>query len=442
MLARPRLVGQKYFRGETGDRHTMLIRKTGYHRIIGAATAALLASVAPSYAADLGGDCCADLEERIAELEATTARKGNRKVSVQVSGQIHTGVLFYDDGDESGALVTDQDNTASRFRFIGSAKINPEWSAGFWLEVEVDVSASNLVTQFNDDVVGAGGALNLRQANWWIESKQLGRITVGQGSPANDDIILADAAGAGPAAFADQLIGNALFFRLGNGVLTDLSSNLVTGGSLDTARRNVVRYDSPIFQGAKFVASFGEDDFWDVAIWYANKLGDVKIVGGIGYAQDTDGFNTDLKIEEFKGSISVLHEPSGLFGSFAFVNRQPALNNVETLEYYYFNGGVVVPKLVPIGKTVFYGEYANGQGFGSSAATATDPAAIAGTFDVGNVLDAELSVYGFGVVQHIPAAEMEIYALYKNFELDARTAGGSLDLDDIDIVYTGARIRF
>jgi hypothetical protein len=27
--------------------------------------------------ADLGGDCCADLEERVAELEATTVRKGN-----------------------------------------------------------------------------------------------------------------------------------------------------------------------------------------------------------------------------------------------------------------------------------------------------------------------------------------------------------------------------
>ena len=33
-------------------------------------------------AADLGGDCCADLEERVAELEATTARKGNRKMSL------------------------------------------------------------------------------------------------------------------------------------------------------------------------------------------------------------------------------------------------------------------------------------------------------------------------------------------------------------------------
>lgn len=407
--------------------------------IIGASIAALLASFAPAFAADLGGDCCADLEERVAELEATAARKGNRKVSLTVSGQVHTGVLFFDDGDESNAYITDNDNTSTRFRFLGNAKISADVTAGFLIEVETQVSDSNLVTQLNDD---NSTGLAIRHSAWWLESKQLGRITVGQTSPANDDIILADAAGAGPAAFADQLIGNALFFRLGNGVLTDLSSNLVTGGSLDTARRNLVRYDSPIFQGAKFVASFGEDDFWDVAIWYANKLGDLKIVGGIGYAQDTDGFNTDLKIEEFKGSLSVLHEPTGLFGSFAFVNRQPALNNVETLEYYYFNGGVVVPKLVPIGKTVFYGEYANGQGFGSSAATATNPAAAAGTFDVGNVLDAELSIYGFGVVQHIPAAEMEIYALYKNFELDARTAGGNLDLDEIDIVYTGARIRF
>ncbi len=424
----------------------MLTKRTGYHRIIGAATAALLASVAPSYAADLGGDCCADLEERIAELEATTARKGNRKVSVQVSGQIHTGVLFFDDGDESNALVTDQDNTASRFRFIGSAKINPEWSAGFWLEVEVDVSASNLVTQFNDDVVGAGGALNLRQANWWIESKQLGRITVGQGSPANDDIILADAAGAGPAAFADQLIGNALFFRQSNGVITNLSSNIVTGGSLDTARRNLVRYDSPIFQGAKFVASWGEDDFWDVAIWYANKLGDFKIVGGIGYSQDTDGFAPSLRTEEFKGSISILHEPSGLFGSFAFDRREPARVH-EALDYYYFNGGIVVPKLLPVGKTVFYGEYANGQGFGGQnpGGNAGNNPGAANGFTSGIVLDAELTIWGFGVVQHIPAAEMEIYALYKTFDLDARvTFGGvrNLDLDSIDIVYTGARIKF
>ncbi len=51
-------------------------------------------------AADLGGNCCADLEERIAELEATTARKGNRKVSLTVSGWVTEQVMWWDDGNE------------------------------------------------------------------------------------------------------------------------------------------------------------------------------------------------------------------------------------------------------------------------------------------------------------------------------------------------------
>ena len=41
----------------------------------------MLGTSVSAQAADQGGDCCADLEERVAELEATTARKGNRKVS-------------------------------------------------------------------------------------------------------------------------------------------------------------------------------------------------------------------------------------------------------------------------------------------------------------------------------------------------------------------------
>ncbi len=47
-----------------------------------------MVSLPSANAADLGGNCCADLEERVAELEATTARKGNRKVSLTVSGWV------------------------------------------------------------------------------------------------------------------------------------------------------------------------------------------------------------------------------------------------------------------------------------------------------------------------------------------------------------------
>ena len=71
---------------------------TTFSRISMAAVAALVVGVSSANAADLGGNCCADLEERIAELEATTARKGTRKVSLTISGQISQELLFWDDG--------------------------------------------------------------------------------------------------------------------------------------------------------------------------------------------------------------------------------------------------------------------------------------------------------------------------------------------------------
>ena len=77
-------------------------------------------------AADLGGNCCADLEERIAELEATTARKGNRKVSLTVSGWVGQQVTWWDDGSESNVYVHDLGSTlGSHVKFTGQATIMP-----------------------------------------------------------------------------------------------------------------------------------------------------------------------------------------------------------------------------------------------------------------------------------------------------------------------------
>jgi hypothetical protein len=52
-----------------------------------AAVAGLFRTAVTARAADLGGDCCADLEQRVAELEAATVRKAG-KVSVTVSGYL------------------------------------------------------------------------------------------------------------------------------------------------------------------------------------------------------------------------------------------------------------------------------------------------------------------------------------------------------------------
>jgi hypothetical protein len=68
-------------------------------------------------AADLGGDCCADLEERVAELEATTARKGNRKMSLTITGQVNRIVTWYDDSKSSMTYYgLDNTNSSSRSR--------------------------------------------------------------------------------------------------------------------------------------------------------------------------------------------------------------------------------------------------------------------------------------------------------------------------------------
>ena len=65
----------------------------------------LCAVAASAQAADLGGDCCADLEERVAELEATTARKGNRKVKLMISGYVAQEITWWDDGGESNVYL-------------------------------------------------------------------------------------------------------------------------------------------------------------------------------------------------------------------------------------------------------------------------------------------------------------------------------------------------
>src|SRR2546423_15518968 len=104
-----------------------LVKSTS--RLALAAAAGLLVggvAMPSAKAADLGGDCCADLEERVAELEATTARKGNRKMSLTITGQVNRIVLFWDDGHASRTYYgLDNTNSSSRFTLLGSARVNP-----------------------------------------------------------------------------------------------------------------------------------------------------------------------------------------------------------------------------------------------------------------------------------------------------------------------------
>ena len=105
-------------------------------------------------AADLGGDCCADLEERVAELEATTARKGNRKMSLTITGQVHRMVCAGTTTAQASTTYYGLDNTnsSSRFIFLGSARVTPNVSMGFEIMIEIEAGGtSSKVNQFDED---------------------------------------------------------------------------------------------------------------------------------------------------------------------------------------------------------------------------------------------------------------------------------------------------
>ena len=271
------------------------LKKTTSRFAVAAAAGLFLGgiSVSPAQAADLGGDCCADLEERVAELEATTVRKGNRRVSVTLSGQVNRLLMFWDDGDESDVYEVDNNNSSTRVNLTGSATIRPGWSAGFRFIWELEGTDSSAVNQLNDDGGTDGdGALEVREANWWIRSDRLGQITLGRHQPATDNIILLDLGGGGGGSNDVRLIGGGMFLRQvgtpGTAGLFVSTRMIEFFPGLDTDRREGIMYTSPTFGGARLLASWGEDDTWDVAIWWTKEWNSVRIAAGIGYLENKD----------------------------------------------------------------------------------------------------------------------------------------------------------
>ena len=94
-------------------------------RVVATIAGLVLAATAAA-AADLGSGCCADLEERIAELEATTVRAGSRKVSLQITGQVSHVIMAWNDGAEKNVYVQENAQTQNRIGFQGKARINSE----------------------------------------------------------------------------------------------------------------------------------------------------------------------------------------------------------------------------------------------------------------------------------------------------------------------------
>ena len=261
-------------------------------------------------AADLGGDCCADLEERVAELEATTARKGNRKMSLTITGQVHRMVLWWDDGHSSKTYYgIDNTNSSSRFTFLGSARVNPSVSMGFEIMIEVEAGGtSSKLSQLDEDgKVGgqisgsAAPGTSFNQSNvdayfgdarrvaWWIEHKDVGRLTVGRYESAGV-VQTIDLGGIGMAASSSFILVNGSFFIRGpTGQYYAMSWANIGDPAAAQGRTELVRYDSPNWHGFIYSASIAEaGDYWGSMLRYAGEFSGIRVAAGIGYERSRD----------------------------------------------------------------------------------------------------------------------------------------------------------
>ena len=419
------------------------MKMTSRFAMVAAAGVLLGAAVTSAKAADLGGGCCADLEERVAELEATTARKGNRVVSLQVYGQVNKALLIFDDGVDSDAYIVDNDYSGSRVGFTGKASLKPGWSAGFLVELDIQDSASDKVDNGGRAVLfdeGNDNEIAIRYSNVYVESEKFGRVTLGQGSTAADgvnEVVLGNSL-----RNSDIQTGNNFTVRDGGAGFSQLQLKELAA-NFDGGRDDLIRYDSPSIYGFIVSASWGDDDYYDVALRFKKEWNSIRIAAAAAYQvdQSNDGSTTAVSVlnDDFtvlSGSISVMHIPTGIYGAFAIAEKEVEDSDVSASFWYAQLG--IEKKVLSYGSTTVYAEYGKYD----------DVATVSDSDDDGIGPDlafasSEAERWGFGVVQKFDSAALELYAQATFWSFDATLVNGEAqDLEDISTIMIGSRIKF
>ncbi len=375
----------------------------------------------PAMAADLGGDCCADLEERVAELEATTVRKGNKKVSVTISGWVVKAVNFWDDGVTSNTWIGDKDaDLTSRFAITGSATIAPGWSGGYNITITAPGNFIDNANQTGGNVYGITSnqfgqdsgllsGINTLYSYMFIKSDTWGAINWGYLSPASDNpAVLADLSGTVIESNAVWFEGSSFLLHpsgaapgyagysaLSFGSFTNCNSGVgPIGVDCFGAPQSGVRYDSPTWGGFRFEVGYSNyldnlltrgggvltgsaglgaynntPQAWDGAVFYNKEWGNWKTSAAYSYthinaAVASASITAANDIHQF--GMTVMHVPSGLglYGMYqadlvggTFFNAVTAQTQGTQDSHNWYLKPFIKRAWNPLGSTVLFGEY-------------------------------------------------------------------------------------
>jgi hypothetical protein len=263
---------------------------------------------------------------------------------------------------------------------------------------------------------------------------------MGHGSTASDGTSEVDLSGTSVAGYS--LVGTwANNYKFYDTNLQDHSTtdpgNVMTNYD-GNSRKDRLRYDSPKFSGFQISASTFEEDItdnaagavspthkpaYDIALRYAGKFGDnMKMAAAVAYTDYPSDDSADSKDKLMNGSLSFLF--SGISVTFAAGQmdyQTVAAGDPDSGKFYYGKLGYMAD-FTEAGTTAFAIDY--------------------GKYDeVSLVKDDEASTYSLYVVQNLSAYSTEMFAGYRIYKLEDRTATNE-KFDDIGALFLGARIKF
>lgn len=336
--------------------------------------------------------------------------------SVLFYGQLNPAYQSFDDGETTTDTIVDSAHSNSRVGFWLRQDFGANEFA-FNFETGLGFRLSSAVSQtFSADTLD-WDRTDIRKVDFSYKTDRYGTFYAGQGSTATDGVAEVDLSGTALVNYVSVSDTAALFrFRNADGTL---STKTIAGsfGDFDGGRRGRLRYDTPNFSGFTLSVSWGQEilvenselESASIALKYGGEFGDFRVQAALGYSEIDPGpqladFNDRI------GSVSVLHN-SGVSVTLAAGNRS------TSGDYGYVKLGYQ-GNWFSIGKTAMAVDYYQGNDRSSEGAEAT--------------------AVGFGVVQAIDRANLEVYLGYRSYELTETAAS----YQDASSVLFGTRWKF
>lgn len=290
----------------------------------------------------------------------------------KISGQVNQAIIFGGDAEETS--IVDNNTSGSRFRFKGSKEFGA-LKAGFRYEMQdQDNLSSSLGTDRADTEV--------RVSQVYV-SGGFGKVTLGKGSSVSDGIF--------------EAYGMINYMGGAESQLAYRGSVPVAYRSNDgLSRQNVLRYDSPKFNGFSVAAAIngsqGDNGSGSgVALRYKGKVAGGTLVAQIASDEIDQG-------EEFTGGSIGYKHSSGISASYSFADRDDNDDESDWLMFGYSFGNT----------TVSYGTGTSGAG-----------------------VDNDMNIIG---VNYKPTKGMEIYFNRMSFDNANGVEGDTFSL--------GSRVKF